>query len=67
LPEHLANRPRHSVLTALLSPANAFLLAEYLRFDPDVIVEDYVGPAPQTLAKGGGRIVTAVWGRKAFA
>jgi hypothetical protein len=61
--EHLANRPRRSSLTALLSPANAFLLAEYLRFDPDVVIEEHSCPVAQALANAQGRTVTAIWGR----
>lgn len=44
LPEHWAMTNSTRQLTALLSPANALLFAEYLRFDHRVVEEYPVGP-----------------------
>lgn len=60
-----ARRPLSNRLTALLSPANAALLAEYVRFDLRVRLDDQPFPAfglPANLTvRPDARLVTVHW------
>lgn len=60
-----ARRPGGARLTALLSPANAVLLAEYVRFEPGVRLDDQPFPAsdlPSHLSiRPDARLVTVHW------
>lgn len=54
--EHIERVPRSRALTALLSPANAVLLREFLRFERGVTVrERFFEAAPAAL------LMTAAW------
>lgn len=60
-----ARRPASDQLTALLSPANAALLAEYVRFDKGVRLDDqpcppFGQPASLTI-RPDARLVTVHW------
>jgi len=59
-PDHLMRVPHSRSFTALLSPANAILFAEHLRFEPGVIVE-HSSPTTISMALAHARIVTARW------
>lgn len=60
-PHHLVRKPGSRSLTALLSPANALLLAEYLRFEPRLMLEEHAVSAKIDIALTHARIVTASW------
>lgn len=62
LPEHLNQIGKAQHLTFALSPANAMLLAEYLRFDRHVTLEEkVVGADTSTMLRADARIVTVRW------
>lgn len=65
LPPSAARRPGGDRLTALLSPANAALLAEYVRFEPGVRTDDQPFPAsglpPHLIIRPDARLVTVHW------
>jgi len=61
-PEHCVPRDAAHRFTALLSPANAALLAEFLRFDRGVVIEER-GADLRGLARAHARIMTIRWTR----
>lgn len=61
-PDHLRREPLARSFIALLSPANAVLFAEHLRFEPGVIVKN-ASPAMVSMALAHARIVMARWSR----